>query len=117
GIPPPDEARCSFWHRHSHCTGNCRVACKGRAWCDARRNCAKLGRRTWCSSRWHSSACCAYPRHVRPRGGNFGRGGESATLPQASHAPNSLTPGVLLGIREIEKFPGLTYGLEEYLGL
>lgn len=47
----------------------------------------------------------------------FGAEGQSLTIRQDSYDRNSFTPGVLLGVREIEKFPGLTYGLEEFLGL
>src|SRR5699024_6798757 len=47
----------------------------------------------------------------------FGAEGQSLTIRQDSYDRNSFTPGVLLGVREIEKYPGLTYGLEKYLGL
>ncbi|MFH0410770.1 4-hydroxy-tetrahydrodipicolinate reductase [Corynebacterium sp. L4756] len=47
----------------------------------------------------------------------FGAEGQSLTIRQDSYDRNSFTPGVLLGVREIEKFPGFTYGLEKFLGL
>lgn len=47
----------------------------------------------------------------------FGAEGQSLTIRQDSYDRSSFTPGVLLGVREIEKFPGLSYGLEKFLGL
>jgi 4-hydroxy-tetrahydrodipicolinate reductase len=47
----------------------------------------------------------------------FGEPGETFTLRHDSTDVSSFAPGVLLGIREVAAHPGLTVGLEAYLGL
>ena len=47
----------------------------------------------------------------------FGAEGQSLTIKQDSYSRTSFVPGVLLGVRKIEDFPGLTVGLEPFLGL
>jgi 4-hydroxy-tetrahydrodipicolinate reductase len=47
----------------------------------------------------------------------FGEAGETFTLRHDSTDVSSFAPGVLLGIREVAAHPGLTVGLERYLGL
>lgn len=47
----------------------------------------------------------------------FGTQGQSLTIRQDCYDRSSFTPGVLLGVREIASHPGLTVGLEKYLGL
>lgn len=47
----------------------------------------------------------------------FGTQGQSLTIRQDSYDRSSFTPGVLMGVREIESHPGLTVGLEKYLEL
>ncbi len=47
----------------------------------------------------------------------FGDPGETLTIRHDSLDRAGFMPGVLLGIREIVKKPGLTYGLEHFLGL
>lgn len=47
----------------------------------------------------------------------FGAEGQSLTIKQDSYSRTSFVPGVLLGVRKIESFPGLTVGLEPFLGL
>lgn len=47
----------------------------------------------------------------------FGAQGQSLTIRQDSYDRMSFVPGVLVGVREIAKHPGLTVGLENYLGL
>lgn len=47
----------------------------------------------------------------------FGAEGQSLTIKQDSYSRTSFVPGVLLGVRRISSFPGLTVGLEPFLGL
>ncbi len=47
----------------------------------------------------------------------FGTEGETLTIRHDSMTRGSFTPGVLLGIRDVRSHPGLTFGLEHYLGL
>lgn len=47
----------------------------------------------------------------------FGEAGETFTLRHDSTDVSSFAPGVLLGIREVAAHPGLTVGLDHYLGL
>jgi len=47
----------------------------------------------------------------------FGGPGQTLTIRHDSIDRQSFMPGVVLGIREIAKHPGLTIGLEHYLGL
>jgi 4-hydroxy-tetrahydrodipicolinate reductase len=47
----------------------------------------------------------------------FGTEGETLTIRHDSMTRASFTPGVLLGIRDVRARPGLTVGLEHYLGL
>lgn len=47
----------------------------------------------------------------------FGTEGQSLTIRQDSYDRTSFVPGVLVGVRRIGEFPGLTVGLESYLGL
>ncbi len=47
----------------------------------------------------------------------FGTEGQTLTIKQDSYSRTSFVPGVLLGVRDIEKYPGLTIGLESYLGI
>jgi 4-hydroxy-tetrahydrodipicolinate reductase len=44
-------------------------------------------------------------------------GGESLTIRHDSYDRASFMPGVLLGVREVAKHPGLTIGLEHLLDL
>jgi 4-hydroxy-tetrahydrodipicolinate reductase len=47
----------------------------------------------------------------------FGTEGETLTIRHDSLNRSSFMPGVLLGVREVAKHPGLTVGLESFLGL
>ncbi|MEZ2121102.1 4-hydroxy-tetrahydrodipicolinate reductase [Corynebacterium sp. CCM 9203] len=47
----------------------------------------------------------------------FGSQGQTLTIRQDSYDRTSFVPGVLVGVRRIHEFPGLTVGLENYLGL
>ncbi len=47
----------------------------------------------------------------------LGNPGEQFTLRHDSFDRSSFMPGVLLGIREIDRYPGLTLGLDGYLSL
>jgi 4-hydroxy-tetrahydrodipicolinate reductase len=47
----------------------------------------------------------------------FGAEGETLTIRHDSLHRSSFMPGVLLGVREVSKRPGLTVGLEPLLGL
>ncbi|MFY9191176.1 MAG: 4-hydroxy-tetrahydrodipicolinate reductase [Lawsonella sp.] len=47
----------------------------------------------------------------------LGGPGETLTIRQDSTDRNSFVPGVFLGVKEISKMPGLTYGLDGLLGL
>ena len=47
----------------------------------------------------------------------LGGPGETLTIRQDSMDRTSFVPGVLLGVREVDKRPGLTFGLDEVLGL
>ncbi|GAB3704887.1 4-hydroxy-tetrahydrodipicolinate reductase [Corynebacterium nasicanis] len=47
----------------------------------------------------------------------FGAQGQSLTIRQDSYDRTSFVPGVLLGVREIAGHPGLTVGLDGYLGI
>ena len=47
----------------------------------------------------------------------FGTQGEVLTIRHDSMDRTSFVPGVLLGLREIAKHPGLTVGIEQYMGL
>ncbi|MDO5031657.1 4-hydroxy-tetrahydrodipicolinate reductase [Corynebacterium sp.] len=47
----------------------------------------------------------------------FGAEGQSLTIRQDSYDRSSFTPGVLVGVRQIADHPGLTVGLESFLGL
>jgi 4-hydroxy-tetrahydrodipicolinate reductase len=47
----------------------------------------------------------------------FGGEGETLTIRHDSLSRESFMPGVVLGIREVVKHPGLTVGLDSYLGL
>lgn len=47
----------------------------------------------------------------------FGAQGQSLTIRQDSYDRSSFTPGVLVGVRNVADHPGLTVGLESYLGL
>jgi 4-hydroxy-tetrahydrodipicolinate reductase len=47
----------------------------------------------------------------------FGEPGETFTLRHDSTDVSSFVPGVLLGVRQVAAHPGLTVGLEPYLGL
>ncbi|AKK06164.1 dihydrodipicolinate reductase [Corynebacterium mustelae] len=47
----------------------------------------------------------------------FGAQGQSLTIRQDSYDRTSFVPGVLVGVREISNHPGVTVGLEHYLGL
>ncbi|MBI9000677.1 4-hydroxy-tetrahydrodipicolinate reductase [Corynebacterium sp. CCM 9185] len=47
----------------------------------------------------------------------FGSQGQSLTIRQDSYDRTSFVPGVLVGIRRIHEFPGLTVGLENFLDL
>ncbi|MBP3087816.1 4-hydroxy-tetrahydrodipicolinate reductase [Corynebacterium sp. sy017] len=47
----------------------------------------------------------------------FGSQGQSLTIRQDSYDRTSFVPGVLLAVREIAQHPGVTVGLEHFLGL
>lgn len=47
----------------------------------------------------------------------FGTQGQSLIIRQDSYDRSSFIPGVLLGVREVGQHPGLTVGLENFLGL
>ncbi|MCX7542674.1 4-hydroxy-tetrahydrodipicolinate reductase [Corynebacterium sp. P5848] len=47
----------------------------------------------------------------------FGSQGQSLTIRQDSYDRTSFVPGVLVGVRRIHEFPGLTVGLENFLDL
>lgn len=47
----------------------------------------------------------------------FGTQGQTLTIKQDSYDRNSFAPGVLVGVRGVAEHPGLTVGLENYLGL
>lgn len=47
----------------------------------------------------------------------FGTRDQSLTIRQDSYGRDSFVPGVLTGVREVEKHPGLTIGLDAYLNL
>lgn len=47
----------------------------------------------------------------------FGTTDQSLTIRQDSYGRESFVPGVLTGVREVASRPGLTIGLDEYLGL
>ena len=47
----------------------------------------------------------------------FGTQGQSLTIKQDSYDRTSFIPGVLVGVRNIADHPGLTVGLDSYLGL
>ncbi|MDO5730932.1 4-hydroxy-tetrahydrodipicolinate reductase [Corynebacterium sphenisci] len=47
----------------------------------------------------------------------LGTEGQSLTIKQDSYDRTSFVPGVLTGVRRIAEHPGLTVGLESYLGL
>lgn len=47
----------------------------------------------------------------------FGTQGQSLTIRQDSYDRTSFVPGVLLGVRKIGNEPGLSIGLEKFLGL
>jgi len=47
----------------------------------------------------------------------FGTTEQSLTIRQDSYGRESFVPGVLTGVREVASHPGLTIGLDKYLGL
>ena len=47
----------------------------------------------------------------------FGTRGQSLTIKQDSYDRESFVPGVLIGVEKIGENPGLTIGLESFLGL
>ncbi|QNH96142.1 4-hydroxy-tetrahydrodipicolinate reductase [Corynebacterium anserum] len=47
----------------------------------------------------------------------FGTRGQSLTIKQDSYDRDSFVPGVLIGVEKITAHPGLTIGLESFLGL
>lgn len=47
----------------------------------------------------------------------FGTQGQTLTIRQDSYDRTSFVPGVLVGVREVANRPGLTVGLDSYLGL
>lgn len=47
----------------------------------------------------------------------FGTTDQSLTIRQDSYGRESFVPGVLTGVREVANHPGLTIGLDDYLGL
>lgn len=47
----------------------------------------------------------------------FGTTDQSLTIRQDSYGRDSFVPGVLTGVREVANHPGLTVGLDNYLGL
>jgi 4-hydroxy-tetrahydrodipicolinate reductase len=46
----------------------------------------------------------------------FGDAGETLTIRHDSINRAGFMPGVLIGIRNVAKYPGLTVGLENYMG-
>lgn len=47
----------------------------------------------------------------------FGTQGQSLTIKQDSYDRESFVPGVMVGVEKISSYPGLTIGLEKFLGL
>jgi 4-hydroxy-tetrahydrodipicolinate reductase len=47
----------------------------------------------------------------------FGAAGQTLTIKQDSYDRESFIPGVLLGVEKTPQTPGLTIGLETFLGL
>ncbi|ADK29063.1 4-hydroxy-tetrahydrodipicolinate reductase [Corynebacterium pseudotuberculosis] len=47
----------------------------------------------------------------------FGAQGQSLTIRQDSYDRTSFVPGVLVGVRKIQEYPGLTVGLDKYLDI
>ena len=47
----------------------------------------------------------------------FGSQGQSLTIRQDSYDRTSFVPGVFLGVRKVPEHPGLTIGLDSFLGL
>ncbi|AGF72713.1 4-hydroxy-tetrahydrodipicolinate reductase [Corynebacterium halotolerans] len=47
----------------------------------------------------------------------FGAQGQSLTIRQDSYDRTSFVPGVLVGVRDVAEHPGLTVGLDGYLGI
>lgn len=47
----------------------------------------------------------------------FGSQGQTLTIRQDSYDRTSFIPGVLVGVRGVDKHPGLTVGLEHYIGM
>ncbi|EEI16810.1 4-hydroxy-tetrahydrodipicolinate reductase [Corynebacterium lipophiloflavum] len=47
----------------------------------------------------------------------FGTQDQSLTIRQDSYGRDSFVPGVLTGVRQVAEHPGLTVGLDKYLGL
>ena len=47
----------------------------------------------------------------------FGTTGQSLTIRHDSYDRSSFMPGVLLAIKQVAERPGLTFGLDELLGL
>ena len=47
----------------------------------------------------------------------FGTTDQSLTIRQDSYGRESFVPGVLTGVRQVAHYPGLTIGLDTYLGL
>lgn len=47
----------------------------------------------------------------------FGTTDQSLTIRQDSYGRESFVPGVLTGVRQVDQHPGLTVGLDTYLGL
>ncbi|WP_018298000.1 4-hydroxy-tetrahydrodipicolinate reductase [Corynebacterium lubricantis] len=47
----------------------------------------------------------------------FGTKDQSLTIKQDSYGRDSFVPGVLTGVRQVDQHPGLTVGLDSYLGL
>lgn len=47
----------------------------------------------------------------------FGTQGQSLTIKQDSYDRESFVPGVMVGVEKISSYPGLTIGLEMFLGL
>ena len=56
-------------------------------------------------------------RHVSELEALLGTEGETLTIRHDSMDRSSFAPGVLLGVREVGKRPGLTVGLEELMDL
>ena len=75
----------------------------GRAWCHDRRRalCTRCGRVAWSPIRRSSSAAL----------------GETLTIRHDSLDRSSFMPGVLFGVRNVGRHPGLTVGLAHYLDL